>query len=621
MLYAKVVLGLAVKGPFDYIVPENLAKVIKPGARVWVPFRNSRKLGYAVGLAKETSIKNLKKISEVIDNYPILDKNMLLLAKELSEYYCCSWGEAIEAALPEGLRKGKKIEGLSSLFEGPCLPAGRCSSLFETILIHDLDGKKRWDIYLEHIKAALSNNRSVIVLLPDMNSALNAKEIIESGLGLPSLSSLYRKGAGELEEWLKIKTGKVNIVIGSRSCVFAPVKDLGLIIIDDEQNSVYKQEQSPHYNAREAAFTRAKIEKARLILGSVSPSLESFYLAEKNKSKYMQLSRNRDFPEIKVIDMRSVYRAPKQKGLVLSRYLEDAIAASINSGGKALLFLDRKGFATFASCSTCGKTLKCPRCDINLVYHFDINSLNCHYCNFKSEAPKICPECNSGYIRFFGAGTEKIESELSRIFVKAVVKRLESREDMDIKSGDIFVATSAVIKHANYNFDIVGVLGIDNSLNRIDLRSSEKAFASLLGLLGLTERKFIIQTALPMNNCFQALVKKDIGIFYKEELKQRKQLGFPPYKHMVLVKLRGKYEDKVKQASLSLSERLNTHNKSKDIRILSVNPGYPSKLRGNFYWQILISSGNPKKVSEFLKTCLKSFSSSGIIVTVDVDPL
>jgi primosomal protein N' (replication factor Y) len=619
MLYARVVLGLPVEGPFDYIVPGNLHRKIKVGARARVPFRNKIKLGYVVGLTDKTNIRNLKKISQILDNQPILNKNMLSLARELSRYYCCTFGEAIETALPEGLRKGRKIEeGLS--------PNGDCPSLFikgkpEAILIHDLDGKKRWDIYLEHIKEALNNNRSVIILLPDINSILNARKFIESGLGALSLGTLYRKQPGELEEWSKIKAGKVDIVIGTRSAIFAPVSNLGLVIIEDEQNSVYKQDQVPHYHAREVAFMRIKTEKARLILGSIAPSLESFYLAGKNKIKYVSIPRSRDFLEIKLVDMKFEGRGFKPRMAILSRYLEDAIASSLNSGGKALLFLNRKGFATLASCSTCGRVLKCPRCNINLVYHFKANLLNCHYCNFKMEAPNICPTCNSGYIRFSGTGAERIESELSRIFPKAKVKRLETREILALKDADIFVATSAVIKQTDCNFDIVGVLGIDNSLNRIDLRSGEKTFALLMGLLGLTRHRLVIQTSLATNNCFQALVKKDIGMFYKEELRQRKQLGFPPYKHIVLVKLRAKSEDRVNQAGLSLFERLKARNKDKNNRIISVNPGEPPKLRGNFYWQILITSHNPEKLSRFLKMELESFRRSGIIVTVDVDPL
>ncbi|MCX5703578.1 MAG: hypothetical protein NT066_03700, partial [Candidatus Omnitrophica bacterium] len=211
MLYAKVVLGLAVRGPFDYIVPPPLDKKIKEGSRVWVTLRNKKTLGYVVGLVRQTNIKNLKNVLEVIDDYPLLDKDMLSLTRKLSDYYCCSWGEAIETALPEGLRKRKKIP--VPIVETIALKKNLKS---EVTLLHDLDGQARWDVYLAKIKETLDNRSSVIILLPDINSVLKAKEKIERCLGI-SVALLYRKQPKELEEWLKIKEGKANIVAGTRS--------------------------------------------------------------------------------------------------------------------------------------------------------------------------------------------------------------------------------------------------------------------------------------------------------------------------------------------------------------------------------------------------------------------
>lgn len=612
MLYARVVLGLPVEGPFDYIVPSALEKRIKPGVRVWVSFRTKKMLGYIVELTHKTNIKNLKKILEIIDDYPILDKNMLLLTKELSNYYCCSWGEAIETALPEGLRRGRRLEAQDDF------KSLKITGKQEAILLHDIDGKQRWEIYFKEIKQTLDNNKSVVMLFSNIDSVLNAKKNIETQLGLP-LGILYRKKSKETEEWEKIRQGKVNIVIGTRSGIFSPVRNLGLIIIDEEQDPSYKQVQVPHYNPREIAFMRQDLEKTKLILGSTMPSLESFFLAKKNKIKLIQKVRN--FPETKIIDMKYEYRISKQRDIILSKYLQDLIISNLSSGGKILLFLNRKGFATFASCRNCRAILKCPRCNINLVYHFKEGALNCHYCNFKMFPPQICPICNSGYIKYSGIGTEKMESELSRLFPQARVKRIVGKERLDINAADIFVATSAVIKQTDLNFDLIGVLAIDNSLNQIDFRSAEKTIALIMGLAKLTQKKLVIQTRLPNHYCFEPLMKKDINIFYDEELEQRKQLHLPPYRHIVLVKLRGKNEDKVKKASLTLFERLNKCNKVKEILLVSVNQGEPPKLRGNFRWQILISSKDVKKVTEFLRINLKKFSPSGIIVTVNVDPV
>ncbi len=614
MLYARVVLGLPVEGPFDYIVPLNLQGKIKAGSRVWVNFHTQRKVGYVVGISQKSDIKNLKKILEIIDKYPLLDKSMLSLAKDVSGYYACSLGEAIDTMLPQELRRGKNIAYME---DSATIKAAKKS---EAMLIHDPEGKEKWDIYLEQIKAVHENNQSAIILFPDINSCLRAKELIASKFDF-AIGILYRKQPRGLQEWLKIKSGGIRLVIGTRSAIFAPLKNLGLIIIDEEHDEFYKQEQAPHYHARVVGFMRMNTEGSRLILGSSSPSLESLYLTKRNKINYRFVPRAKDYPEIKLIDTKAEGSFRKREQF-FSKYLLDTITSTLNEGGKILLFLNRKGFATFSYCHNCGIALRCKRCNINLVYHFEENTLACHYCNFKMELPKICPSCNSGYIKLAGAGTQKLESELSRVFVQARIKRLEGQKNIDTKDADIFVATSAIIKQASrISFDLVGVLAIDSSLNRIDLRSSEKAFGLLIGLLGLTKDKMVIQTRLPGHYCFQALLNNNINLFYDEELKQRRQLNFPPYKHMALVKLRSKKEEKAKQASHVLYTKLRESNKSKEIEIVSVNAGQPSKLRGNFYWQILISSRNVKKMNEFLKPQLKEFRHSGLIVTVDVDPI
>jgi primosomal protein N' (replication factor Y) len=614
MLYAKVVLGIPVEGPFDYVVPENLYKKIKVGVRVKVSFHFKKTVAYVVKLSKESHIKNFKPVLQVIDDAPVLNRNMLLLTKRLSEYYCCSWGEAIETALPESLRKAKTIPNI----EKRNILKTKGNS--EIILVHSLQEKEKWDIYLKQIKEALDNKGPVIVLLPDINSLLKAKETISKSIGIIP-ESLYRKQPEELVRWLKVRRGEINIIVGTRSAIFAPLDSVRLIIIDEENDSAYKQEQVPHYHAREVAFMRARIEKAKVILGSASPSLESLYLTKKSKIKYIFIPREPPFPEIKIIDIKSEYNRLRQKRAILSKFLEDAISSVLNIGGKILLFLNRKGFATLASCQSCRQALRCPRCNINLVYHYKDNVLNCHYCNFKIEPPKICPNCHAGYIRYTGTGTEKIESELSRIFAQSKIVCLDKQKPVDIKGGDIFIATSSIIKETGVRFDLIGALAIDNSLNRIDLRAGEKTFALLVGLLGLTEKKIVIQTSIPTHSCFQALLKKDINLFYEEELRQRKQLNFSPYKHMALVKLRGQKEAKVKEASFRLFEGLNKANRDRGIKIISVNVAQPSKLRGNYHWQILITSDRAQRITKFLKIHLKRFSHSGIIVTVDVDPL
>lgn len=613
MLFAKVVTGLAVEGPFDYIVPPEFTKKIKIGSRVRVNFRNREIIGYCVGLTRKTNISKLKTISQLLDNFPVLDKGLLSLTKDLSEYYCCSWGEAIEASLPQALRRGKRISYIKQFPQ--VLPKDKA----KVTLLHDLDGEARWDVYLAQIKNTTDLKNSAIVLLPDINSVFRAKEKIIAAFGKP-VGILFSKQLKAFEEWLSIKNGEVDIVVGTRSAVFAPLKNLGLVIVDEEEDSVYKQDQVPHYNARDVAFMRINLEKAELILGSGSPSLESFYLAKKNKIKYVLIPRKLKAPEIKIYDNRLLSHGSKRKD-ILSKYVEDSISCVLNSGGKTLIFLNRKGFATYSSCSNCGATLKCGRCNINLVFHFKDNVLKCHYCNFKLPAQTICPACNSGYIRYLGAGTERIESELFRIFPQAKIKLLDKEKKTVAGNADIFVSTESVISGVDYNFDLIVVLSIDNSLNRVDLRSSEKAFGLLAGLLRLSDKKVLIQTGLPAHHCFAALKEKNIDMFYDEELRQRKQLEFPPYRHICLVKLRAVKEDSVRSVSQTLFDRLSGINKNKNIEFVCVNAASPSKLRGNYCWQILIKTTSCRLLSRFLKIHLKTFSHSGIIVTVDIDPI
>ncbi len=599
MLYAKVVLGLPIDVAFDYSIPLAFQNNISLGSRVFVNFRNRKSVGYVVGLVKNSSIKNIKPLLSLIDEKPILNKFMLALAKEISNYYASSFGEAIETMLPEEIRRGKMAQGVRYSGE---------SSLMDTapVLLHDLEPRERWDLYINEVRKTWSVGKSAIILFSDIPAALKAKALFEKALD-KEVHISYRKQPKELESWESIRSENSTLVLGTRSAVFAPVNNLGLIILDHEEDSVYKQEQAPHYHAREAAFLRAKIEGARIILESISPSLKSIYLSQKKEISYQIIPRKKKLPEINIIDNKRMPYSERNSKAIFFRALVDAIFSVLNAKGRTLVFLNRKGFATYAACHNCGVALKCPACNISLVYHFDQDVLRCHHCSFKIAPPKICPSCNAGYIKYSGMGTDKVESELARIFPQACI------------GADIVVSTSLILKDEDSNFDLICVLDIDYSLNRVDYMAAEKVFYLLSGLATLTDKKIIIPTNFPEHHCFKYLLKNDTDIFYSQELKFRKQLNFPPYKHMCLVRLRGKDLEKVQKAAEDLFERLKEGNKI--VKALSLNPGQPEKLRGNFYWQILFSSASAEKLSKFLKIHLKESRYSGIIVTVDIDPI
>jgi len=613
--FAKIVLDLAVEGPFDYLMPPALKGRVKPGMRVRINFANRMKIGYVVGISSRSKIKKTKPLIDLIDSQPILNKEMLALTRQISDYFGCSWGEAIESALPLPLRKGKKVgeRGISNQNIRANKP--------EVTLLWEPDNIRRWSIYLDNIRATLKRARSVIILLIDLNAVLEAKKKIESELGI-SVGTSYRGQPDELGQWVKVRRSQFSVVLGTRSAVFSPLENLGLIIVDQEQDGIYKQEQTPHYHARDAAILRAGNEGASVLLGSSAPSLESIYLARKGKIKYLRPQKNVNSPEVKLIDEnRRPYSKSSQRA-ALSKFLSDSTASTLDAGGKTLIFVNRRGFSSQAACLSCGKIIKCPRCNVNLIYHFHESSLRCRYCNHQIAAPKICPTCNSGYIKYSGTGIERVEREVSLSFPQARIKRINSGSAPDMAKADIYVATSSVIRGDEKDFDLVGVLAIDSSLNRADFRSGEKAFASLAELSTLTKKRMIIQTRLLGHHVFASLVKNDPESFYREELKQRKQLEFPPYRHLIMVKLRGNLEDKVREAAASLFNHLKEAGGGDPRRvILSYNPGQPPKLRGKYYWQVLLTCVNVKQTVKFLKLELQKFRHSGIIVTIDVDPL
>jgi primosomal protein N' (replication factor Y) len=612
MPYAKVVVGLPVEGPFDYALPAGLEKMVKKGSRVRVSFGARRIIGYVIGLARQSKVKNTKPILELIDAQPLLSEEMLSLARELADYYCCSWGEAIEAAIPQPLRKGKELSYLNIGRETPT------EAKSEVMLLHDLGPKQRWENYFAAVKEAMSAGKGAVMLFSDINTLLKAKEKISTAFTDIPLATLYRGESAELREWSRIREGKIRLVLGTRSAVFAPLNNLGLVIIDDEDNPVYKQEQSPHYHARQVALMRARLSGAKVVLASAHPSLESLSLARGGKIGYQLLGRRRSFPAVKTT--RPAFRQKGKTPDILSRFSTDLIARSLAEKKKILIFANRKGFATAAYCHNCGVTLKCPRCNINLVYHFQENLLLCHYCSYRIAPPQICANCNAGYIRYSGAGVEKIESEVARIFPQARVRLYQASNEDNFADTDILVATQQITKAESLEFGLVVILATDNSLNLAGLRAAEYAFGLFWDLCGLTEDTVVIETRLARQPLMQALVKADPDIFYKQELKERKALRFSPYKHLALVRLRGANEAKAKSAGEELFQELSAQ-RPKNIEVLSINPAQPLKKRGKFCWQVLLRAAQVSALSHFLKNRLKKFSRSGIIVSVDIDPI
>ena len=612
MLYAHVVLSLPVEGPFDYSVPEEYRGVL-PGCRVWVNFRGKKEIGYVVSLGRRTLFKTIKPLLGLADETPILGRDMLSLCRDLSEYYCCGWGEMLAASLPEQLRRGKQAPPLA-----PCEPIALPVPVPKPLLVHCAVRAARHEKYFELIRECLSGGNAALVLFPEIQSAETAAARMREVFPGATVACLLRNRPDELAQWESIRRGGVDIIIGTRSAVFAPSPNLGLIIVDEENNTAYKQDQAPHYHCRTAALARSRQRRCRLALGAQAPSLESMRMAREGDADYCFIP-DASSPEIKVIDTRRLPYGTKA-AMYLSRFLQDAVLKAVSTGQKVLVFMNRKGFATTAACPTCGKALTCPRCSTNLVYFFHNKSLTCNYCNFRMEPPRFCPACNAGYIKYSGGGTEKAESELARLFPQARIRLLDEQHPADEGPG-IFISTQSVLNAPpTGGFDLTCCLSVDNTLNHVDFRSAEKAFYLLTALRSITKTMMVVQTRMPDHYVLAALESGGHEAFYRAELALRKQLGFPPVRHFCQVRCRGKSEEKVREAAEQLFSVL-SQSPARGVTPLSVNPGIPLRLRGSYHWSILLSAARPQAASAFLKKSLKDFRRSGIIITVDMDPV
>jgi primosomal protein N' (replication factor Y) len=350
---------------------------------------------------------------------------------------------------------------------------------------------------------------------------------------------------------------------------------------------------------------RARINGSRLVLASSAPSLEAMRLVKVGKSEYTYIPLENP-PSVRIIDTRRLFFNFKKQPALLSRPLEDAVLNVVKTDGRVLFFLNRKGFATRAQCSSCGKPVLCPRCNSNLIYLYKEKALKCTHCVYSMPVPQFCPQCSAGYLKFSGWGAQKLESELSRLFPAAK---------------NIHVETSSILRREVQPFDLVAAPDIDSILNLSPYSSSYEVFLVLSGLMRLAKGSLVIQTANPNHHAFRAITAHSPDIFYQKEFSQRRQGGLPPFKHILLVKVRSPRQDKAKSAAEEIYNRLHSTDRPKGTTMLALKRAELEKLRGNFYWNIVISASKVQGAVAWLKKNLRKTHRSGIIVTVDVDPV
>lgn len=664
-LYADVALGVPQEEPFQYLIPKEWEGRAGIGRRVWVPLRNQRRCGYIVGLSSSAKVISPKPIEEIIDQERLCDDTFLQLTRWLSEYYFCSWGQAIEAALPAPFKKGKttmrtrtarKSEGDERQFihasrEVPTLTeeqSGACQTLrsalakreYRSFLLHGVTGSGKTEVYLTLIRELLAQGKGSIVLVPEISLTPQTTDRFESRFSKEVAVIHSRLSAGKrLEEWHRIRRGQARVVVGARSAIFSPVKSLGLVVIDEEHDDSYKQEETPRYDAWLVAQKRCELENAVLIRGTATPRLESFFAAKEDPRGMISLNKRiqeRPLPLVRILDMRQEFRGRSAR--IFSVALESAVKEALAQKEQVMLFLNRRGFAPFVTCLSCGYVRGCPKCHVSLVFHFERHQLSCHTCNYTERPPKICPECHKGYLRYLGMGTEKVESEAHRLFPGVRIARMDTDTTRKVGSHDrilrafrkreldILLGTQMITKGHDFpDVSVIGVISADTALHLPDFRSAERTFDLLTQVAGRAGRERIagrvyIQTYVPRHYAILAAKDHDYHEFYDREIKYREELGMPPFEHLVQVFIASRREKAVARKSLELKRDTEKDAQMQGIAILGPAPCLVSKRRGQFYWNLFYKGRNLLSVNYFLRDRLRSFDKRGVRITVDVDP-
>src|SRR5437764_811320 len=460
------------------------------------------------------------------------------------------------------------------------------------ILLHGVTGSGKTEIYLQAIRAALERGRTAIVLVPEISLTPQTVERFKSRfaemLDVVAVLHSHLSQGERHDEWHKIHSGRARIVIGARSAVFAPLKNLGLIVVDEEHETTYKQEEAPRYHARDLAVVRAKIEKCVVVLGSATPSLESYHNATIGKYRLITLTRRVDqkqMPLMRVVDLRQERRKEK-KATIMSERLSQAIADRLEKREQTILFLNRRGFSTSLLCSNCGEARNCPNCSVALTFHRHFlqgesaspktmsGRLSCHLCGHTAAVPKKCPECGQDALIYHGFGTEKVESTVAQIFPKAVVRRMDAdsmtrkeayRETLrNFRTGkiDILVGTQMIAKGLHFpNVTLVGIINADLALHLPDFRAGERTFQLLTQVAGRAGRgetpgEVFVQTYTPFSPSIQFARHHDFTGYFQQELEFRERCDFPPLKHAILITVRSAHEGRAKLSVDTLQRRL-----------------------------------------------------------------
>ena len=525
-----------------------------------------------------------------------------------------------------------------------------------TFLLHGVTGSGKTEVYMQAMAKVLENGKSVIVLVPEISLTPQtaARFVGRFGERVALLHSRLSDGE-RYDQWHRIQKGEADIVIGPRSAIFAPVEALGMLIIDEEHSDSYKSDNAPRYHAREVARKRSELANCPVLLGSATPSLESFHQARNGSYRLLSLPNrvfDRKMPDVDIVDMRTELK--KGNRTIFSDILRSSIEERLVRREQIILFLNRRGHSTYVFCRTCGYVERCDNCSISLTYHRETRQLVCHHCGSKRPTHPTCPQCSSEAIRFFGAGTEAVEQEVRKAFPKASVQRFDTDstarknahqqilDAFEQQKIDILIGTQMVSKGLDFpNVTLVGVIAADTALNLPDFRAGEQTFSLLTQVAGRSGRaelegKVVIQTYMPEHYCIAAAQQHDYLGFYRQEVEARGALRYPPFSHVAVLLLRGKDEKEVIDTAHIVRDRLEIwqtdqehtsqvpDTKEPAVEILGPAPAPLSKIEGKFRWHLLLRSPTAEKIGQLLRHLVDdppaTIKSKAVELVIDIDP-
>lgn len=670
--YAQILVNVPVCQSFTYKITGKIkmpgtSLSITTGMRAEVMFGSRKVIGFIIDITdtapKEIPLDKIKTVLRIIDEEPVFTAELIELSKKIAQYYLCSQGEALSAMVPSG----KKDTSTLSFIEEPSdykkkdLSEEQKEAVQNIIqftkanntLFHYLygtTGSGKTEVFLQIAQHMLNEGKGVIYLVPEIGLTHQVVEEVKERFGnTAAVLHSGLTGSKRLAEWKRIIRNEARVVIGARSAVFAPVANLGAVILDEEHDTSYKSGNTPRYHARQTAMMRCSMTKIPLIMGSATPSVEAWQLMNDGIIQKHCLTRRLSGgkqPEIEVVNL----SCTKNDCSSISKTLETQMREVKAQGRQTILFLNRRGFTHFFKCSSCGFELTCKNCSVSLTYHASDKRLRCHYCGYSIPQPSSCPECGSLDIGYFGFGTEFIENEVKAKFPDCTIERidtdsLENRNSLEEKLAnfrqgkiDILLGTQMIAKGLNFpNLKLVGIILADTGLHLPDFRAAERTFSLLVQVSGRAGRffpdgKVIVQSFYPDRPAIKYACKNDIQGFYDYEIEQRKLLFFPPFSRLIRLVFRSAQQQLSEQASSSafeiLSKELDQIKQHKTLltsycdEILGPSECPLSMIAANYRYQIVLRATNISYIHLAVYRFLNYYKPlSGVYIEVDVDPV